>query len=135
MIDTQFKPAVRYRCTGAGSFDVEKWEELSSYDQFEAASKAPLDAYAFNIYEYPVSTEETQDEVYGESRNISATYFLAGKVMTRAEVKDLTDLPANIEIFKAIYEKMETLGVNRVLLTRTGTWQPLEDTDIVLTSW
>lgn len=127
--DTQFKPVARYRCTGVGSFDVEKWRDLTCYDQYEAALYAPREAYAFNIYEAP-----TTGDSYGEARNFSATYFLNGTVINKDDLITNFGCPPYGRVVELL-EMMRLLNIKRVILTSTGTWQPMEDTDIVIYSF
>lgn len=103
---------------------------FSEYSHEEIAERkpelvtVPKEAFAYRFFDQ-VQTVVDGEPLTGERKNYSRyTYF--GKVYTLEEVKK--EFPE----YTTLISNMECNGWNRVVRTRKGNWQPLEEGDTVI---
>lgn len=86
--------------------------------------KVPEGAFAYQFYDRE-EVEVDGETLRGECKNYSGfTYF--GKAYTLEEVK--SEFPQ----YTTLISNMECNGWNKVVRTRRGNWQPIEEGDIVI---
>lgn len=101
--------------------------DLDDYSPIEAAEKAPDAAYCFTIYRLPVVDFHVPSgfDVTPKPRDESNRYYLGGMLYSLEEIEDM----AGMDILAC---NMRCNGWDRVILCRTGNWQPFEKGDAIL---
>ena len=106
-----------------GSFIAEQTEREVQDRSFP--TDVPKNCFGFYFYDIYEATGPKGELISGTRQNVSAmTYF--GEEFTLERVK--RECPNS----KVLISNMECNGWNRVVCTRLGNWQPLEDGDRVI---
>lgn len=102
--------------------------EITERDPEVAARQAPDNAFCFVFYDLPIPPKIDLDPEYfrvvpTKRLNVTKRYYIGGTVMTASEIVIHEDgHPIMLANMRANHWK-------RMVLCRTGNWQPFEDDD------
>lgn len=106
--------------------------DVVSRDAEAALRECPRGHYGFRFYdiEYQIAKREDGSEIEVDHKrvNISGTYFIDGTVYDKVGVS------RHVPDSSALLSNMESNGLNHVVKTATGSFQPFLDRDEIVSS-
>jgi hypothetical protein len=110
-------------------FNEEGSVKLTSRDQIEALKKMPRRAFAFSLYDVEVRTGVLED---GEKIVNRRTVNKGNKFYPDGAIYSKQDVAREFGIDSILYANMDCNDWKRLVKTRTGNFQPLEEGDEVV---
>lgn len=120
---------VEYLLPGA-MFSESETKEVSNRVLWREAKQAPEQAFAFCYYEIVTAEVPLRGgelvKLSSDARNKSGRYYIGGDLFTQEEIAAMGP------DFRILYSNMRSNGWNKVLKTRSGNWQLLQEGDHIV---